>query len=144
MELEEFIKQKAWGIHRKKLDSVCSNFELMLPSNKGWDGRVFNSEDLKEHADSHGSNILTDTFGLDFCQGQGFSKPKDLARVFVDILILAYGIDVKSSLFSPEYTRKCDLADIKEKIMNQMQSAIPDDEPETSITIKGKGIKVDA
>jgi hypothetical protein len=27
--------------------------------------------------------------------------------------------------------------------MEQMESAIPDDEPETSITIKGKGITID-
>lgn len=137
MKLEQFIKEKAWGIHRKKLDAVCSNFELMLPKNI-----PLHPEYFRNHADAHGSNILTDMFGVDF-DNEGFANPKRVAQAFVQILILAYGIDVKSSLFNPESLQESNLTKIKKKIMEQMESAIPDDEPETSITIKGKGIIID-
>lgn len=145
MELEQFIREKAWKIHTKKLDSVRSKFEQMLPESRAHQNakeRPIYRKDFRDHADAHGSNILTDMFGLDF-NDEGFSNPKSVAKQFVQILILAYGIDTKSSLFDPEYTQNRDLANIKKKIMEQMESAIPDDEPETSITIKGKGIKVD-
>lgn len=135
MSLEQFIKEKAWGIHRKKLDAVCSNFELMLPAN-------LQPEYFRNHADAHGSNILTDMFGEDF-NTDGFANPKRVARAFVQILILAYEIDVKSSLFNPWVFQESDLTKIKKKIMEQMESAIPDNEQETSITIKGRGIQID-
>lgn len=145
MSLEQFIKEKAWGTYRKKLHSVCSNFELMLPgitSGPVLHARSLDSVGFRNHADAHGSNILTDMFGVDF-HTDGFANPKRVAQTFVQILIIAYGIDVNSSLFDPDSLQKSELDRIKKKIMEQMESAIPDDEPETSITIKGKGIKID-
>ena len=140
MSLEQFIREKAWGIHQKKLDNVRSNFELMLPESQDYTPRL-RSADFKNYADAHGSNILTDMFGEDF--KDVFANPKRVAQDFVQILILAYGIDVKSCMFNPESLQKSDLNKIKKKIMEKMESAIPDDEPETSITIKGKGITID-
>lgn len=137
MSLEQFIKEKAWRKHQKKLDSVRSNFELMLPIRS-----YLHPKDFRSHADAHGSNILTDMFGVDF-HNEGFANETKVAQAFVQILTLAYGIDVESSLFNPESLQKSDLTKIKKKIMEQMESAIPDDEPETSITIKGKGIQID-
>lgn len=137
MSLEQFIREKAWGKYQEKLDSVRSNFELMLPIRS-----YLHPEDFRSHAGAHGSNILTDMFGVDF-HNEGFANEKKVAQAFVQILTLAYGIDVESSLFNPESLQKSDLNRIKKKIMEQMESAIPDDEPETSITIKGKGITID-
>ena len=142
MKLEQFINEKSWGIHQKKLDTVRSNFELMLPESRAHENASsIVPEDFKDYADAHGSNILTDMFGLDF--KDVYASPKRVALDFVQILILAYDIDVKSSLFNPESLQKSDLNKIQKKIMEQMESAIPDDKPETSITIKGKGITID-
>ena len=135
MKLEQFINEKSLRIHQKKLDTVRSNFELMLPKN-------LRPEYFRSHADAHGSNILTDMFGGDF-NNEGFANPKRVAQDFVQILILAYDINTESSLFNPKLLQKSDRNKIQKKIMEQMESAIPDDEPETSITIKGKGITID-
>ena len=140
MSLEQFIREKAWGMHQKKLDSVRSNFELMLPESQDYTPRL-RPADFKNYADAHGSNILTDMFGLDF--KDVYLNPKRVAQDFVQILILAYDINTESSLFNPELLQKSDLTKTQKKIMEQMESAIPDDEPETSITIKGKGITID-
>lgn len=144
MSLEQFIKDKAHKTHQKKLDTVCSNFELMLPESRAYHtamSKPIEAQDFNDYADAHGSNILTDMFGLDFKWTH--SNQKQVVSAFVQILMLAYNIDVKSSLFNPEALRKSDLDEIGKKIMEQMESAIPDDEPETSITIKGKGITID-
>jgi hypothetical protein len=140
MSLEQFIREKAWRKYQKKLHSVRSNFELMLPKT-AWKEHI-HPEDFRNHADAHGSNILTDMFGVEF-NTPDFANEKRVAQAFVQILILAYDINVESSLFNPEVFQKSDLNRIKKKIMEQMESAIPDDEPETSITIKGKGITID-
>ena len=145
MSLEEFIREKAHKTHQKKLDTVCSNFERMIPESRAYHtamSRPIEAQDFNDYADAHGSNILTDMFGVDF-HNEGFANEKKVAQAFVQILTLAYGIDVESSLFNPESLQKSDLTKIKNKIMEQMESAIPDDEPETSITIKGKGITID-
>lgn len=144
MSLEQFIKDKAHKTHQKKLDTVCSNFERMIPESRAYHtamSRPIEAQDFNDYADAHGSNILTDMFGLDFKWTH--SNQKQVVSAFVQILMLAYNIDVKSSLFNPEALRKSDLDEIGKKIMEQMESAIPDDEPETSITIKGKGITID-
>ena len=144
MSLEEFIREKAHKTHQKKLDTVCSNFERMIHESRAYHtamSRPIEAQDFNDYADAHGSNILTDMFGLDFKWTH--SNQKQVVSAFVQILMLAYNIDVKSSLFNPEALRKSDLDEIGKKIMEQMESAIPDDEPETSITIKGKGITID-
>jgi len=144
MSLEQFIKDKTWAQHQKKLSSVRSNFELMIPDSRAYHtamSRPIDAQDFKNYADANGSNILTDMFGLDFKWTH--SSQQKVVCAFVQILMLAYNIDVKSSLFNPEALRKSDLDEIGKKIMEQMESAIPDDEPETSITIKGRGIQID-
>lgn len=137
MSLEQFIKEKAAKSLRNKLTNIAHEFNNLIPNLES----TAHAPDYRAQAESHGSNILTDCFGVDFPDWVSHSSAKSVAGEYVQLLMLAFDIHVDSE--SVSRLRKSKLSHITDNIMEKMEAAMTNEEPETSITIKGRGIKID-
>lgn len=140
MNLQEFIINKAEATLRNKLRNVAKEFRNLIPDMDGGE-KDLDAESYRYHAEANGSSILTTCFGEDFPDVNHWSS-ESVARSYVELLILAFDLHVTPD--SVEQVRKGVLSTITNNIMEKMESCMKDEqEPETSVTIKGKGIKVD-
>ena len=138
--LQEFITNKAEETLRDKLWNVAKEFRILVPDTDGGE-RELSAEYYRSHARANGSSILTTCFGEDFPDGLIHYNAESVARSYVELLILAFDLYVTPD--SVEEVRKRQLSIITNNIMEKMESYMKDQqEPETSVTIKGKGIKV--
>jgi len=144
MSLEQFIQDKAQKTLRNKLSNVAHEFNNLIPNMNKY--LSLNAKAYRDHAEANGSNLLTDCFGVDFPDWVNHSNVKSIVKEYVELLILAFGIDGDAfpvDKKSVAQLREKKLAHIKSHIMAKMESAMKEEEPETSITIKGKGITID-
>lgn len=143
MSLEQFIQNKAQEKLRNKLQHIAHEFKNLIPDSEGFN---LTPSVYRSHAETNGSNILTDCFGVDFPEWVSHPSTKSIVREYVELLILAFGLDGDGRPINPESVsqlRKSKLSHITDSIMENMESAMKEEEPETSITIKGKGITID-
>ena len=137
--LEEYIKDKARKRLAEKLANIAGSFSELVPHCS----TVSESSSYEDHAHSHGSNILTDCFGQDFPVGVSHRSPYEAAKEYFQLLMLAFELCPYNMKDRLEDLKESKLKTISRQIMEQMESAVQDDEPETSVTIKGKGIKIE-
>jgi hypothetical protein len=136
--LEEYIKNKAHEKLNEKLANIAHSFSELVPGCE-----VKRSSSYNDHADAHGSNILTDCFGRDFPEYVRHSNAYDAAKEYVQLLMLAFelcGYRMSDHLVDLKASQ---IKTISQQIMEQMESAVQENELETSVTIKGKGIKIE-
>lgn len=135
--LEEYIKNKAHKKLTRKLANIADSFSELVPH-----CTVRESSSYNDHADAHGSNILTDCFGQDFPDYVSHRSPYEAAKEYVPLLMLAFDLCPHNMKERLEDLKARKMQTISQQIMEQMESAVQD-EPETSVTIKGKGIKIE-
>lgn len=139
--LEEYIKDKARKRLAEKLANIAGSFSELVPHCTVRES-VRESSSYDDHAHAHGSNILTDCFGHDFPIGVSHRSPFEAAKEYVPLLMLAFELCPYNMKDRLEDLKESKLKTISRQIMEQMESAVQD-EPETSVTIKGRGIKIE-
>lgn len=136
--LEKYIKSKAHEKLTRKLANIADSFSELVPH-----CTVRSSSSYDDHAHAHGSNILTDCFGKDFPDNVSHRSPYEAAKEYVPLLMLAFELCPHNMKERLQDLKVRKMKTISLQIMEQMESAVQDDEPETSVTIKGKGIKIE-